>query len=104
MVNRIFSNFQLACSWALEYSREVGEDIFVHEHRYRGGVEFELSLKEGGIFAARISMKQLFKTEEQAIRYKEKFEKQFKRRIFVKPNIRKVKSYKFKEGFRLCFG
>ena len=103
MVNRIYSDFQLACSKAIEYSRDISEDIFVHEHKYRGGVEFELSLKEGGIFAARISMKQIFETMERALYYKEKFEKQTGKRIFVKDYIRNHKSYKFKEGYMLCF-
>ena len=104
MVNRIFSNYQLACSKAIEYSREISEDIFVYEHRYRGGVEFELSLKEGGIFSARIPMKSIFQTEEHALRYKEKFEKQTGRCIFVKKKIVTFKSYSFKEGYILCFG
>ena len=104
MVNRIFSDFQLACTKAIELSREVGEDIFIYQHCYPSGMEFSLSLKEGGIFAARISMKQLFRTEEQANRYKEKFEKQYKKRIFVKKKYVKFKSYKFKEGYILCFG
>jgi hypothetical protein len=104
MVNRIFSNYQLACAKAIEYSRHISEDIFIYEHRYPGGVEFELSLKEGGMFAARIPMKTLFQTKEQALRYKEKFEKQTGRCIFVKPYMRKFKSYNFKEGYILCFG
>ena len=103
MVNKIFSNYQLACMKAIQYSREIGEDIFIYEHRYPGGVEFSLSLKEGGIFAARISMKHVFITEEQANRYKEKFEKQYGKPIFVKKKIVTFKSYSFKEGYILCF-
>lgn len=103
MVNRVFSDFQLACARAIEYSREIGEDVFIYQHCYPSGMEFSLSLKEGGIFAARISMKQIFATEEQANRYKEKFEKQTGKRIFVRKKYAKFKSYKFKEGYVLCF-
>lgn len=103
MVNTIFSNFQLACTKAIQYSREMCEDVFIYEHRYPGGVEFELSFKEGGMFAARIGIKTVFPTEEHALRYKEKFEKQTGKCIFVKKKIVKFKSYTFKEGYMLCF-
>ena len=88
---------------AIEHSREIGEDIFIYQHCYKSGMEFSLSLKEGGIFAARISMKQLFATEEQALRYKEKFEKQYNRLIFVKKKTHIKNGYKIKEGYILCF-
>jgi len=104
MVNRIFSNYQLACKKAIEYSKELAENVYIYEHRFPSGVEYSLSLKEGGVFAACVTMKQIFFTEEQALRYKEKFERLYKRRIFVKANVRTQKSYQFKEGYKLCFG
>ena len=104
MVGRIFSNYQLACKMALEYSKEIAENVYVYEHRFPSGVEYSLSLKEGGVFAACVTMKQLFFSEAQALKYKEKFEHLYKRRIFVKANVRTYKGYNFKEGYKLCFG
>jgi hypothetical protein len=103
MVGRVYSNFQLACTKAIELSREIAEDVFVHQHCYPSGMEFELTLTEGGLFSARISHKQVFPTKEQAERYKQKFEVRLNKRIFVKEKVRVEKGYKYKEGYILCF-
>lgn len=100
----MFSDFQLACKKALEYSAELAEDVFVYEHRFPSGVEYSLSCKEGGIWAARVTMKQLFKTRGQADKYRIKLQKVNKRNIFVKEIIRHKNGYQFKEGYKLCFG
>lgn len=102
-MNTVFSNYQLACAKALEYSREKGEDIFVYEHRYPSGVEYSLSQCEGGIFAARVNMKQFFKTFEHAERYRLKLQKYYNRNIFVKEIKIEKNGYIFKEGYKLCF-
>ena len=104
MVNTIFSNYQLACDKALEYSREIGEDIFVYEHRYPSGIEYSLSKREGGIFAAKVNMRQFFKTFAHAERYRIKLQKYHNRNIFVKEIKVQKNGYIFKEGYRLCFG
>ena len=104
MVGSVYSDFQLACTKAITLSREIAEDVFVHQHCYPSGMEYELTLKEGGLFAARISVKQVFRTAEQAERYKQKFEVRLNKRIFVKEKCTISKGYKFKDGYILCFG
>lgn len=102
MVNIVFSNYELACQKAIEYSKEIAEDIFVYETRYPAGSEFYLSKRPGGIFAARIPINCIFPTPEHADRYAKKFENELHKTIFVKKKTVTVKGYNFKEGYILC--
>lgn len=102
MVNIVFSNFVMARDKAIEYSKEISEDVYVYMTRYPSGCEFYLSTHPGGIFQAKIPFNHLFPTSQQACKYAIKFENELHKTIFVEKKIVKKNGYNFKEGYILC--